>query len=50
MILSIYGSAEGVGTVNTLFLLAELRDSGVISEEAFSSYVERLILLNYMLV
>ena len=50
LFLSMFGSAEGVGTVNTLFLLAELRDSGIISEGDFSSYVERLILMNYSLV
>ena len=50
LVLSIYGSAEGVGTVNTLFLLAELRDSGVISEEDYSSCIERLILMNYRLI
>ena len=50
LILSTYGSAEGVGTVNTLFLLSELRDSGVISEGDFLSYVERLSLMNYRLV
>lgn len=50
LILSTFGSAEGVFTVNTQGILSELLDAGVISEGDYSSYIERLILMNYSFV